>query len=229
MQMNGLLSGLYTFTEWMMRLAWTNILWMIFNIPIIFFGLNLLIGETTNQLIFTIIIMIVLLPFFFFPATTAMFAVVRKWAMGQSDIHIMSSFWKYYKENYVRSVLGGIILVALWAIFFLDYYYFIHIVNDILKYIFYGLFIFLFMFTIHFFSNTVHFYTNLINTLKNALFMTLKNPLLSLITTLVNVLIIMISFKIALFLIPFFMGALVAIISFIGFYRVSLKTPFHNS
>src|SRR5690625_7725182 len=53
-----------------------------------------------------------------------MFAVTRKWVMKEIDIPIIRSFWSYYKENYLRSMLGGLILDVIWIIYVLDYYYF---------------------------------------------------------------------------------------------------------
>ena len=224
MRTDGLMGGLYVITEWAMRLAVTNLLWLLFNVPIIFVGLNLLITDTTGDIIFFSAIIMILLPFFFFPATTAMFALVRRWILNEVDVPLIRSFWKYYKENYARSMLGGFIIVVIWAILLIDYFYFINVVNDLLKYLFYALFFFVAMFTVHFFSNTVHFQTKLLASLKNALYMTLKNPIISLFITLLNIIIVVISLKIAPFLILFFTASLITCISFIAFYKISLRT-----
>ena len=223
MRTDGLIGVLYIITEWIMRLAVTNLLWVLFNVPIIFIGLNLLVADTTDEFIFLCIVIMALLPFFFFPATMSMFAIVRDWIINQVDVQIIRSFWKHYKMNYVRSMFGGIIIVLIWAILLIDYYYFVNYISDLLKYLFYALFLFLFMFTIHFFSNTVHFHLKLLPSLKNSLLMTLKNPIISLIVTFINIIIILISFKLAPFLIPFFMGFLITCISFIAFHKVSLR------
>ena len=222
MRTDGLFGGLYLITEWATRLAVTNLLWLFFNIPIIFVGLNLLITDTDGEFIFFSAIIMILLPFFFFPATTAMFALVRRWVLNEVDIPLVRSFWKYYKENYVRSMLGGFVIVLIWAILLIDYFYFVNFVNDLLKYLFYALFFFVAMFTIHFFSNTVHFQTKLRISLKNALYMTLKNPIISLIVTLMNIIIVVISLKIAPFLLLFFTASLITCMSFIAFFKVSL-------
>jgi uncharacterized membrane protein YesL len=223
MRTEGLFGGLYIITEWATRLAVTNLLWLFFNIPIIFVALNLLITDTNGEFIFFSAIIMILLPFFFFPATTAMFALVRRWILNEVDIPLVRSFWKYYKENYVRSMLGGFVIVLIWAILLIDYFYFVNFVNDLLKYFFYALFFFVAMFTIHFFSNTVHFQTKLLTSLKNALYMTLKNPIISLIVTLMNIILVVISLKIAPFLILFFTGSIITCISFFAFFKVSLQ------
>lgn len=223
MRTDGFIGGVYVITEWIMRLAVTNLLWVLFNIPIIFVGLNLLIVDSTSEFIFLCTIIMGLLPFFFFPATMSMFALIRRWIMKELDIPIIRSFWKHYKENYIRSMLGGFIIVFIWAVLLVDYYYFVNFVNDLTKYFFYALFTYLVMFTIQFFSNTVHFQTKLLPSLKNSLLMTLKNPLISLAVSFINILIVVISFKLAPFLIPFFMGALITSFSFIVFYKLSLR------
>lgn len=223
MRTDGLIGVLYIITEWIMRLAVTNLLWVLFNVPIIFIGLNLLVVDSTDQFIFLCVVVLVLLPFFFFPATMSMFAVVRGWIINEADVKIIRSFWKHYKMNYVRSMFGGIIIVLIWAVLLVDYYYFVNFISDLIKYLFYALFFFLIMFTIHFFSNTVHFHSKLLPSLKNSLLMTLKNPIISLIVTFINILIIVISFKLAPFLIPFFMGSLITCISFMAFNKISLR------
>ena len=178
-----------------------------------------------NDIIFISTMTIILLPFVFFPATTAMFSVIRRWIIGEVDVRIITSFWQYYKSNYVRSMLGGLAVMLIWIIFLLDYYYFVNFVHEGFEYLFYGLFIFLFMFTIHFFSNTAHFDVPVRLTLKNSLLMTLKNPVLSFIISVISIGILFISFSFAPFLIPFFMGSFIVIISFTGFYRVCLNIP----
>lgn len=225
MQINGLIGGLYTVTEWITRLAMTNILWILFNFPVVLFGVNLLIVETTGERMFFISSMVILLPLFFFPSTMAMFALIRRWVLGDNHIKIFRSFWTHYKENYVISMLGGFIFVIIWAILLVDYYYLVNYVSDLLKYPFYVLFLFLIMFNIHFFSNNVHLHLKLSLSLKNALLMTIKNPIISILLTIVNISIIVISFQYLPFLIPFFIGSLISIISFLTFYTISLRLP----
>ena len=66
------------------------------------------------------------MPLLFFPATTAMFASVRQWVMQGTISPLLKSYWGYYKENYKKSFLGGLILTAAWAVLIADYYYFVN-------------------------------------------------------------------------------------------------------
>lgn len=224
MKTGGLMGIIYIITEWLTRLAVTNLLWLFFNIPIFIVALNLFIVESTGEMIFFIAVIMFMLPFFFFPATMAMFALIRRWALNEVDIPLVRSFWKYYRVNYVRSLLGGLVIVGIWAILLIDYYYFTTHFHDALKYLFFALFIYMAMFTIHFFSNTVHFDTKLGQSLKNAFYMSLKNPISSLIVVLLNLFIVVISIKVLPFLLIFFTASLVAGLSFMAFHMISLHT-----
>lgn len=62
-----------TFSEWLFRLMWTNLLWIGFTI----LGLGI---------------------FGIMPATVAMFTVVRKWQMHETEI----SIWSVFKETYFK-------------------------------------------------------------------------------------------------------------------------------
>jgi len=92
------------------------------------------------------------------------------------------------------------------------------------KYIFLAVFFFLFMFMMHYFSSQVHFHTNFWEGFKSSLFLTLKNPVISIGTTTAHVAIIFISMKVAPILIFFISGSLITYISFNVFYKVSLKS-----
>ncbi|WP_309090389.1 YesL family protein [Domibacillus sp.] len=78
-------NGVYRFCEWVTRLAYLNVLWIAFSLA----GL-LVLG--------------------FFPATAALFAVTRKWAMGETDIPVFRTFWRTYKELFWRSNRLGLTL-----------------------------------------------------------------------------------------------------------------------
>ncbi|MBM7570213.1 YesL family protein [Aquibacillus albus] len=223
MQFNGLMKGIYWITDWITKLTITNLLWIVFNIPIVFMVLNLLVAETVGQLIAVGITIVALSPFVFFPATTAMFAVVRRWVMGDKEISIVKSYWKYYKENYKRSILMGLILGILWFIYAIDYYYFTVHVNQSLTIVLVIFALLLSVFTVHTISNSVHYDTKLSASFKNAVLITIGSPLLSILISLFNGALVYVSFTHATFLIPFFMGSVIAFISFSAYYTMYLK------
>ncbi|MFL6563189.1 MAG: hypothetical protein ACJ8MO_44725, partial [Bacillus sp. (in: firmicutes)] len=76
----------------------------------------------------------------------------------------------------------------------------------------------LFVFTVHFFSITAHFNVKLFASLKHSLLVTIGSPLITLGISIISGLLLFLSIKIITFLIPFFIGSLIAYSSFLGFY-----------
>ncbi|WP_084028990.1 YesL family protein [Bacillus sp. J33] len=61
-----------------MRLVYLNLLWIAFSLlGIVLFG--------------------------FFPATAAMFSVVRKWIMGETDVRVFKEFWQTYRKEFWKA------------------------------------------------------------------------------------------------------------------------------
>lgn len=93
MHNNGYLNFIYKLSDWFVKLIYINILWILFTI----FGL-IIIG--------------------FFPATFAMFSVIRC-LLFKKNIHIFKGFWKFYTADFVKSnVLGGMILFIFLVLYF---------------------------------------------------------------------------------------------------------------
>jgi uncharacterized membrane protein YesL len=98
MQENGFMAGFYRISEWIMRFAYLNLLWIGFTLlGFIFFG--------------------------FFPATTAMFAVTRKWVMGETDLPTFQTFLGAYRAEFIKSNFLGLILFIIGLILYFDYRY----------------------------------------------------------------------------------------------------------
>ncbi|BAC15163.1 hypothetical conserved protein [Oceanobacillus iheyensis HTE831] len=85
--MTSIAQGYYSIAVWITRFAYVNILWIAFTI----LGLGI---------------------FGLIPATVAMFAVVRKWNMGEQDIAIFPLFWKTYRQEFVKANGLGLLLAA---------------------------------------------------------------------------------------------------------------------
>ncbi|KKI90221.1 hypothetical protein WQ54_19745 [Bacillus sp. SA1-12] len=95
MQMNGLAGGFYKISEWVMKLAYVNLLWMLFSlIGLIVFGI--------------------------FPATAAMLAVIRKLIMGDTDIPVFKTFFAAYKKEFLKSNMIGILMFVVGYILYFD-------------------------------------------------------------------------------------------------------------
>ncbi|MFC0472078.1 YesL family protein [Halalkalibacter kiskunsagensis] len=105
----GVMGGFYRVSEWVMRLAYINILWIFFSIiGLVIFGVM--------------------------PATVAMFTVIRKWLMGEEDVHITKLFFKTYKKEFIKVNLLGLIIFAIGYILYIDLQ-FLSQVSGMLQYI----------------------------------------------------------------------------------------------
>ncbi|MEK3888125.1 YesL family protein [Bacillus sp. FSL K6-3431] len=78
-----------------LRLVYVNLLWIAFTL----LGLGL---------------------FGFFPATAAMFAVIRKWIMKETEIAIFQTFWKHYKSDFMKMNAFGFFFSIIGLFFIYD-------------------------------------------------------------------------------------------------------------
>jgi uncharacterized membrane protein YesL len=149
---------LYTTAEWISKLAYLNLLWI---------GCTLLGG----------------IIFGFFPATAAMFAVVRSWIRNSGEYSVAKQFWGFYKKDFIRTNLVGLFLTLIIWIGYVDFR-FLQIQSEIffqLKYIpLYFILIALFLTVLFVFPTYVHYELSLMNYFRNAFMIMLSNPLNSL-------------------------------------------------
>jgi len=220
--MNNIMGGLYTVSEWVMRFAVINVLWLLFNLPVVFFAGNLLVAEGQAERIIFAILTAVVAPFVFFPATAAMFASARDWIIENEGTSLFLSYVNYYKQNYRKSLLGGILFTGLWVILIVDFFY----LKDTSMILAFGFIVFgliLYVMTINFFSVNAHYDLKLRVLLKNTFLITVGSPVLLLAVLLSGLVLLYASIKGPLFLLLFFTGSLIAFLSFSAFYRLYLK------
>jgi uncharacterized membrane protein YesL len=222
MEAGGLIGGIYRMLEWVRRFSLTNILWLFVNIPVIYFSFNLLYLKNIYGIVQTIIILLVLLPLLFFPATTALFSVVRLWIADHNDPSIIKSFFYYFKHYYIKSLLGGLMIVPIWGIFLFNFNYYSGKFGALAIMIFIITAMFLFVITCYFFANTVHFEMKLFESLKSSINLCFGNILHTMAIALTVFLIIYVSFFQFTFLIPLCLGTASAYTAFFGYYY-SLK------
>lgn len=224
--MSGLMGAFYRISEWVVRLIVTNLLWLFCNLPILYFTFNILFAPEDvfqESLFVNSVVIAILAPFIFFPSTAAAFSVARKWVMGDLDVPLVRTFFRGFKSNYKMSMLGGLIIVPLWALYAFDYYYYVTTVTPALSYLFLAIGLFLFAFTLHFLSMTVHFNMRLWQLFKNAAVISIGRPLISLGIVIVSGAIIYISLTVFSWMLPFFSSAIIAYVSFRGFYVIYSK------
>ncbi|MER2059767.1 MAG: YesL family protein [Niallia sp.] len=97
--MSGFANSIYRGSDMIMKLAYLNLLWI---------GFSLLGGIILGV----------------FPATVALFTVIRKWIMGNKDISIFQTFWQCYKRDFVGINVIGLVLGIIGFVLAVDIYYF---------------------------------------------------------------------------------------------------------
>lgn len=218
MKYSGVMRGVYAISMWVMRFSIINLLWLLFQLPIIFIVVSILYANSKEDIIILLPILIILIPFLLFPATQSMFSTVRDWLINDDDKGLIQSYIKYYKENYKKSMKTGIILTVVWGIWGFDFYYFSK-ESVVLMFMVGFLGLLLYVYTINIFSLNAHFHLSLAGLLKKSLIITIGSPILTIIILLSNSLLLVISIYKLTFLIPFFTGALITFLSFSAFYR----------
>ncbi|AEI40172.1 YesL family protein [Paenibacillus mucilaginosus] len=216
MEFRGIMGGFYRISEWIMRLSVINVLWILCGIPFFMLGLILLQAGTTDQVLQTLILMAIVSPFTLFPSTAAMFSVARKWLTGDEDVPLFKTFFRSYKSNYVQAMLGGLLYVLFGVILYTNFRFYGNQTGlfSVLRFLVLSLTVLLSISLFHFFSILSHLHMKTLQIVKNAMLITIGNPIRSISMIALNGVVLYISFTVFTFLIPFFMGSLIAIVSF---------------
>ncbi|MGP4039584.1 YesL family protein [Gracilibacillus sp. D59] len=147
MQLNGLTGFIYKTGEWAIRLFYTNLLWIFFTL----LGLGV---------------------FGLMPATVSLFAVLRQWIIKKEDFPIFRSFLYYYRKEFIKSNLFGLLFLVVGSIIRVDIIFlkesstlFLQILSGVMLCI--GLLYFIIL--LYFFPVYVHFDISFTQHLKYAL------------------------------------------------------------
>lgn len=96
MELKGFIGTLYKLGDWVIRLVYVNILWVLFiGVGGIILGLM--------------------------PSTTALFSVMHKWMKGETDLPIFKTYWRSFKSEFKMSNLLGLLLGVISLILYVDY------------------------------------------------------------------------------------------------------------
>ncbi|MED4455132.1 YesL family protein [Metabacillus fastidiosus] len=156
---------LYRISDLIMRLVYLNLLWTVFTLlGFIVFG--------------------------FFPATTAMFAILKKWVAGDTEFSVFPVFWKTYKSEFQKVNGLGFVLLLFSIIFYVDFK--IISSNELFNQSFISgsLIVLLFIFSVfclYFFPVYVHFNLPFFQYFRVTFFMSFISPLRTLIMLAVTV------------------------------------------
>lgn len=197
---NGLTGKLYEACEWIMKLAYVNILWVCFSLlGIIVLG--------------------------FFPATAAMFAVVRKWVMKETDIAVFKTFWSVYKKEFVSSNVLGFIVFVIGYVLYIDLQYFPDSSSALSQFIYFPLLIVFFVYLLmllYVFPIFVHYDIKVLQVIKNASLIVVMNPLSNIIMVAGSAVVYYVMTSLP-GLIPFFGGSALSFVTMWCSYRAFAK------
>ncbi|MGN8646215.1 YesL family protein [Gracilibacillus sp. HCP3S3_G5_1] len=219
----GLTKAILVITEWITRLFSANIIWLLFNLPVILFSVNVAFADSRHQLTSIIVILLLIAPFITFPATVALFTVVRRWTMEDTTIPVFQSYRKYWKENYKNSIIAGFIIEGFWLIYAADYYFFTTNISPSLALVLIILGVVFLMITLFFMCSLAHSDLPIKKLLKNSTIMVISHPFLTVSIGVFNLSIVYISFMYAPYLLILFLGSSIAFVTFSGFYKIYRK------
>lgn len=189
MKMGGLTGGIYKISLWIMRLSLANLLWILFTI--------------LGAVIFGI-----------FPATTALFTIIKKWIKKEYDFAIFKTFWVAYRDDFKKSNIVGFILLTIGVFLYFDFKILNLYENQLLKIIqilLVGISIFYIVTVTYIFPVLVHYKASALLSIKNAFLVGMLAPL----TTLSIVLSTIIIAYLSLYLPGLFVFFTVSILSMI--------------
>ncbi|MFB5673351.1 YesL family protein [Paenibacillus terreus] len=227
MEFKGAMGGIYRLTEWITRFAATNLLWALCSSPFLFFLIMKLIvmsQQMNNESLQMNWAMAIVAPLTLFPATAAMFTVVRKWVMGDSDVPVFRTYFAGFKQNYKQSLLGGLFYTLLTIVMYVDYtVYMTQFPNlQMIGVIMLILLIILFVSMFNFFSMVTHYHMTIGQIIKNAILLTLIRPFRVFSTLFGSAVLVYVGVRYPVLFI-FFIPCIIAWFAFFNFYGTFLK------
>ncbi|SDJ98725.1 YesL family protein [Sediminibacillus albus] len=192
-----------TAAYWMIKLAYINILWILFTIGgLVIFGL--------------------------FPATVAMFTIVRKWIRKENNFKIFPAFWTVFRTDFIKTNGLGLLFIIVGYILYYDFT-FLQLNDGKLSYLLPVLIFILISYALtllFFFPVFVHFDLKFFQYIKQSFLIAITSPLETILSA---VSIVLLYFLITLLpgIIPLFSSSLLAIamtwISFRAFRKIERR------
>ncbi len=189
MEINWVYSRPYRACEWICRMVYLNMLWLMATIlGLILFGV--------------------------FPATVAMLTVMRKWLLQEINTPIFSTFAATYKKEFLRSNGLGLMMAAAGFIIYLNFSIIGAIGGAISFVLLAGLISTAILYVIALlfvFPTYVHYELKLTDYIKAALVLGIRNPLV-LMALILSLILLYFLFNLVPGLMPFFIGSATGLI-----------------
>lgn len=147
----------YRFLEWLMWIMYLNLLWIIASVlGLVVFGV--------------------------FPATMALAATIREWCVSRYDISFNRTFFRAYKNGFIKANIIGLILMMVGYILFIDYQWILQNAGVFQVLFLIMLFVIAIIYgitSLYIFPVAVHFDLTLRQTFKHAMVIGIFSPLLT--------------------------------------------------
>ncbi|MFD1030104.1 YesL family protein [Metaplanococcus flavidus] len=221
LELKGISSVFYAMSEWIMRFSGVNLLW--FGVSLPFFLLFVTVEmSSSGGLIYFGIAAWLLGSLLFFPATAAVFSVVRDWIMETEPSSIAKSYFKHLKADYRGNAKMGAFFSLIWLLWYYGYFYLYTAKNSLaIILLLFGLA--MFVFTVNYLSINAHYRMSSISKVKNTFFLSAGKPLMSLAVAFVSGILLWLSTTQLLWLFPLASCSMIAFLSFSAFYRTAQK------
>lgn len=219
MVLTGWKQTLNTFFEWVMKLAFVNLFWLLFNLPFPLLLFQVRLSGMDHARLAWGVLVLVLIPFLLLPSSSALIACVRRFILVKYERASFKVYWKYYRENYKSNVQIGLVLEVLWLLFGANLFFYVTQVHSQLVIPFSVLLGYLIVFSLNVLCNNIHIQTGVQTSLKNALIITFYSPFTNLILAAAIISLTILSITFATYLILFFFGSFIALIAFGAYYK----------
>lgn len=221
--MSGFMGSFLKTSEWIMRLLTINAIWLLFNIPIVYLLMDIAFRNSVEEVFTLLIVIVCLMPFIFFPATTAMYGLIRRWIIGKGTHKLFSNFLNLYKENYMRSLLGSLPFILLWYLWLMNYRHTVIEAGSLILYVYLFVAILFFALTNYFFADLVHFELGFFASLQKILFMIIFYIHYTLGAACATIIVIVGLYLLHPILLILFSGSTVTFIYFFSYHQIYLK------
>lgn len=221
LEMKGITGVLYAMSEWIMRLSAINLMWFGLSLPflILLFTVDMSAG---GGLVFFGLAAWLFLSFLVFPATAAVFSVVRGWIVEQDFSSVMRKYVSHFKKDYKENAKTGTVFALVWLVWYYGYFL-LHAQQNSLALLLLPAGLALYVYTVNFLCITAHFRMDSAERAKNAFFVSAGRPLTGLYILVSSGILLWISVTQLIILLPLLTCSMIAFVSFAAFYRVTQK------
>lgn len=221
LELKGISGVFYGMSEWVMRFSGVNLLWFALSLPFLVLFVTVEMSNRAGLLFFGAAAWL-FASFLFFPATAAVFSMVRDWIVEEDYSSIIKKFFSHLKSDYKMNAKAGMIFSAIWLSLYYGSFYAVAEKSSG-AFIFLLLGIALFIYTINFLSINAHYHMSGLQKGINAFFLSAGRPLLGLFIAVSSFVLVWLSTTQLLWLLPLLTCSMTAFLSFSAFYRTAQK------